>query len=152
MPPLVRAGLVRDNGFTLIEVLVAMTLLATASAGVGGLITMAGSSVRAARAHTWATILAGDKLEHMRALSWSQLGRSPGGALQRDVAGYVDYLDAKGQEVGSAAGAVYTRRWSIQALPADPDNTVLLQVLVMPTVRHGGISVALTSLRSRKDL
>jgi prepilin-type N-terminal cleavage/methylation domain-containing protein len=149
---LVRPRFVRRDGFTLIEVIVAVALLATASAGVGGLISMAASSVRAARVHTWAVILASDKLEHLRSLAWAQLGRSPGDALQRDVAGYVDHLDAKGQGVGSAAAAVYTRRWSIQSLPADPEHTVLLQVRVVPTVRREGIAVSLASIRTRKDL
>ncbi len=62
------------------------------------------------------------------------LAPSPAGTLESNVPPYVDHLDASGRWVGSQPvappGAVYTRRWSIQPLPGDPDNTVVIQVLV----------------------
>jgi prepilin-type N-terminal cleavage/methylation domain-containing protein len=146
----VAAPIRRDDGFTLIEVLVAITLLATAAAGVGGLVTLAALSVRDARAHTWATLLAAGKMEHLRSLGWSELATSPPESLAVDTAGFVEYLDAKGQETGS--GAVYVRRWSIQPAPVDSMNSRLLQVRVMPASQPRGVSVVITSLRTRKDL
>ena len=62
------------------------------------------------------------------------LSASPAGTLDANVPPYVDHLDGSGQWVGSQdsppAGAVYTRRWSIRPLPGDPDNTMVIQVLV----------------------
>ncbi len=153
----------RDDGFTLIEVLVAMTLLATAAAGVASLIVTAAASVRSARAHTWAGLLASDKMEALRGLQWPALASSPGGSLQRNAAGFVDYLDASGRELstGAAGHAVYVRRWSVLPLPVASADALVLQVLVIPgalrdveaarpSALPGG--VLLTSIRTRKDL
>jgi type II secretory pathway pseudopilin PulG len=54
--------------------------------------------------------------------------------LKANVPFYVDYLDANGRWVGggTSAGeqAVYTRRWAVRPLPSDPENVLILQVLV----------------------
>jgi hypothetical protein len=67
------------------------------------------------------------------------LRASPAGTLATSVPGYVDYLDEDGRWAGSgptpAPNAVFVRRWAVQALPADPDRTLILQVLVT-TVRQ----------------
>lgn len=59
---------------------------------------------------------------------------SPGGTLDRNVPLYVDYLDAGGQWVGTGAtpppSTVYIRRWSIEPLPAAPNDALVLQVVV----------------------
>ena len=64
----------------------------------------------------------------------SGLNPSPATTLDQNVAGYVDYLDANGVYVGTGTtppdGAVFVRRWSIQPLPTNPNNTIVLQVLV----------------------
>ncbi len=69
------------------------------------------------------------------------LTRSPAGTLDSNVPPYVDHLDGSGRWVGSRdappPGAVYTRRWSIQPLPGDPDDTVVIQVLVTTSRRRG---------------
>src|SRR5258705_1884004 len=67
---------------------------------------------------------------------------SPAGALGADTAGYVDYLDANGTSLGGLAampppGAAYIRRWSVEPLPINPDNTIVLHVLVTQA-RHRG--------------
>jgi prepilin-type N-terminal cleavage/methylation domain-containing protein len=62
------------------------------------------------------------------------LNPSPDDTLLRNTAGYVDYLDANGAyiDTGDAppSGTVYIRRWAIQPLPTNPNNTLILQVLV----------------------
>lgn len=67
------------------------------------------------------------------------LNPSPAGSLDTSVAGYVDYLDSHGTWVGTGAappaGAVYVRRWSIVPLPTNPNNTLVLQVLVTSVAR-----------------
>jgi hypothetical protein len=59
---------------------------------------------------------------------------SPPGVLEFNVPFYVDYLDAAGVWVGRGSipppRAVYIRRWAVQPLPTDPENVLLLQVLV----------------------
>jgi prepilin-type N-terminal cleavage/methylation domain-containing protein len=64
------------------------------------------------------------------------LNPSPADSLQNNQATYVDYLDGNGQYVGTGTEipgeAVYVRRWSIQPLPTNPNNTLILQVFVTP--------------------
>jgi type II secretory pathway pseudopilin PulG len=60
---------------------------------------------------------------------------SPGDSLTRNSAGFVDFLDAYGQVLGNGDGVmpngtVYIRRWSVEPLPTNPNNTVIFQVLV----------------------
>jgi prepilin-type N-terminal cleavage/methylation domain-containing protein len=179
-----------DTGFSLIEVLVAVAVLATTAVGVAGLFTIAALSTRTAHNQTIAMLFAMDKLEQLRGLEWSfdaygapvsdttsdvsiqpvtslgiGLGASPPDSLRRNTAGYVDYLDQTGRWVGTGAqpgaGAVYLRRWSIQPLTVDPENTLVFQVLVTP-VPGGSNAVQgqaatlrpadalLTSVRTRK--
>jgi prepilin-type N-terminal cleavage/methylation domain-containing protein len=68
--------------------------------------------------------------------SGSGLNPSPSESLRSNQAGYVDFLDGHGAYVGTGsvipAAAVYVRRWSIQPLPTNPNNTLILQVLVSP--------------------
>jgi hypothetical protein len=76
---------------------------------------------------------------------------SPGDTLTASVPFYVDYLDAYGRWAGRGgtvpAGTVYTRRWSVQPLPSDPGNVLVLQVVV--TTRAGDDSRLLT-LKARR--
>jgi hypothetical protein len=62
------------------------------------------------------------------------LSQSPDNSLADNVDGYVDYLDRFGNSLGGGtdmpADTVYVRRWSIEPLPTNPNNTLILQVLV----------------------
>jgi prepilin-type N-terminal cleavage/methylation domain-containing protein len=66
----------------------------------------------------------------------SGLNPSPTDALEQNTAGFVDFLDGNGAWVGTGTTppgtAVYIRRWSIQPLPTNPNNTLVIQVLVTP--------------------
>ena len=66
----------------------------------------------------------------------SGLNPSPVDALEQNTAGFVDFLDGSGAWVGTGTtppgSAVYIRRWSIQPLPTNPNNTLVIQVLVTP--------------------
>jgi hypothetical protein len=50
------------------------------------------------------------------------------------LAGYVDFLDEAGAWVGTGPEppprSVFVRRWSIDPIPSDPDNLLVLQVFV----------------------
>ena len=66
----------------------------------------------------------------------SGLNPSPIDSLEQNTAGFVDFLDGGGGWVATGstppASAVYIRRWSIQPLPTNPNNTLVIQVLVTP--------------------
>lgn len=66
----------------------------------------------------------------------SGLNPSPTDSLEENKAGYFDYLDAHGSWVGNGTTApgtaVYVRRWCILPLPTNPNNTLVIQVLVSP--------------------
>ena len=72
----------------------------------------------------------------------SGLNPSPSNALDENVPGFCDFLDAGGNWVGTGttppATAVYVRRWAIVPLPTNPNNTIILQVLVFPASRNRG--------------
>lgn len=157
----------KDAGFTLLEVFIAMMLLTVMALGVAQLFGLAIRSTQAARYQTSTTILASQKLEQLRALTWGfdttglglpvsdtssdltvepvgnggqGLNPSPGNALNANTPGYVDYLNARGQWVGTGPTppntALYIRRWSITPLPTNPNNTLILQVLVTTVHRE----------------
>lgn len=62
------------------------------------------------------------------------LNPSPSGTLDANIAGYVDFLDVYGRWLGTGttatASAVYVRRWAIDPLPTNPNNTLVFQVVV----------------------
>lgn len=66
----------------------------------------------------------------------SGLNPSPVDSLEQNTAGFVDFIDGNGAWVGTGSTppglAVYIRRWSIQPLPTNPNNTLVIQVLVTP--------------------
>jgi type II secretory pathway pseudopilin PulG len=118
-------------GISLVEVIVATALLATSIIGVAQLFAVAIGSNIASQTVTCTTVLAAQKLEHLR--SDTRLTPSPPRALEEDTPGHVDYVDAWGSvldERGPPDGARYVRRWSVRPSPADPENTFILQVRV----------------------
>lgn len=149
-----------ESGFSLAETLVATALLATAIASSAQLFALATRSNLAAQRTSFTTTLAGEKMEQLRGLAWGYdeiglpindyesntavdpaeggggtgLSQSPDNALSANVDGYVDYLNRYGDSLGGGAdvpeGTVYVRRWSIEPLPTNPNNTLILQVLV----------------------
>jgi prepilin-type N-terminal cleavage/methylation domain-containing protein len=153
------------NGFTLIEVLIAVALLISISVGIAQLFAIGLASGRASRERTVAAILAASKLEQLRAQAWSYergslvprtdrttnssvdphtddgpgLQDSPPVTLDGNVAPYVDYLDARARWAGNGAkppgNAVFVRRWAVRRLPDDPDRSLALVVFVTTVTR-----------------
>lgn len=75
------------------------------------------------------------------------LSPSPSGTLGSNTVGYVDYLDANGVSLGGASttpptGAIFIRRWSVEPLPTNPNNTLVLQILVTRNKNRGSADTA----------
>ena len=168
----------RDAGFTLVETMIATTVLAGALMLLGEVVLAATRATGDAAALSYATVLAAQKLEQLRTLAMNVdasglavtdtstntaavpeaaiggtgLAPSPASAADVNTAGYVDFLDGAGVSLGGGGaqptGAVYVRRWSILALPSNPDDTRLLQVVVSRIDRRG--AVRLTTVKVRK--
>lgn len=80
---------------------------------------------------------------------------SPAGTLDADVDAYVDYLDGSGRIVSGRlpAAAVFIRRWAIRPLASDPDNVLVLTVVVTTRAAGGAVSpnaVRLVTIVARK--
>jgi type II secretory pathway pseudopilin PulG len=147
-----------ERGFSLIETMLATMLLATGVLATAQMFIVATRSNMAAQRGTFTATLAQEKMEQLRGLSWGfdpvglpisdyttnvavnpatadgvGLSPSPANALSANVDGYVDYVDRFGRSLGGGAvvppNAVYVRRWSIDPLPSNPNNTLILQVL-----------------------
>jgi hypothetical protein len=142
---------VNAAGSTLVEALIATLVLTTGLVAMAELVRLAVSSNARARSGSLTAILASQKMEQLRSLAWefdvsgvavsdSDLQSSPW-SLQRNTPGFVDHLDGGGLVVGQGvevpASAVYTRRWSIEPLPASGEHVVLMQVLVTGTQSRG---------------
>jgi type II secretory pathway pseudopilin PulG len=149
-----------EGGFSLVEVLIASVVLMTGLIAVAQMFVMSTHANMAARRVTTTAVLAQQKIEQLRGLAWGfdEFGlpvsdfssnitvtppassggvgvqASPANTLTTSTPGYVDYLDAYGAWVGTGAappnGAIYVRRWSIDPLPTNPNNTLVFQVLV----------------------
>ena len=150
-----------DRGFTLVEVLIAVLLLSVLAVGAATLGAAAGRAVLMARAASSTLVLARQKHEQLRALTWAvnEAGAlvtdatadlstatparggpgtavSPPGALDANLAGFSDYLDVEGRWAGAGAlpppGAAFARRWSVDRLEGSQDATLVVRVLVLP--------------------
>jgi prepilin-type N-terminal cleavage/methylation domain-containing protein len=142
-----------DRGFSLLEVLVATTIITVALSSLAQLLLIATRANAGARTTTYAVVIAQDKMEQLRATDLTELAASPAGALGANTVGYVEYLDANGRPLGGgsatpAAGTVFTRRWSIDPLAGNPDGTVVIQVLVTRAMARG--EARLVSVKTRK--
>ena len=155
-----------ERGFSLLEVLVASTIMAVALTTLAQLFVMS----TGAKSTTYAAVLAQQKMEQLRGLAWGfdtiglpvtdistdisvvpeqpagGTGLAPGGSLGQNVRGYCDFLDKNGNSLGTgttpSVGTVYIRRWTIEPLPTNPNNTIVLQVLVTRLRNRGAADTA----------
>ena len=109
-------------GFSLIETLVAATIVIVALAALAQLFVIAVAANQRAKSSTVATVLAQAKLEELMAID----GNVPAGT---------DFIDGRGQWIGTGdsplPGTVYIRRWVAKPLPARL-GAWLLHVSVTP--------------------
>ena len=156
-----------DRGFSLVETLIATTLLASSLVALAQLFAISVKNNSVARNGTFTQILAAQKMEQLRGLTWgfdtlglpvsdtttdtsvtpeamtggTGLAPSPNNTLQTNTAGYVDDLDANGTSLGGGTivpdNTAYIRRWFVEPLPTNPNNTLVLQVLVTKRRNRG---------------
>src|SRR5262245_16885789 len=126
-------------GFTLVEVLVAMTIAVVAVGALAYLLSAATAVNRTARRSTFAALLAADKMEQLRALAFDdgQLAPSPADALQVDADNFHD-TPAEG----------YRRRWFIAPMPGYPESALVVHVVVSVVGDTGEAS--LVTIKSKK--
>ncbi len=134
-----------DLGFTIVEVLFALALIAIAAAGVANLCGIAIRATHDARDETMATMIAAQKIEQLRSAPWGSgdLSLSPPDTLSTNTSGYADFLDRRGRSVGTGVAppldGVYTRRWNVALLPSGGPFARVLRVLVSTTARVAGV-------------
>ena len=155
---LAESTLNNERGFSLIEVMLATLLLVTGVIGTAQMFIIATNANMAAQRGTYTATLSLEKMEQLRSMAWGfdpaglpisdytsdisvdppvnggvGLSASPSNALSANVEGYVDYIDRHGRSLGGGVTAppdtVFVRRWSIEPLPSNPNNTLILQVL-----------------------
>jgi type II secretory pathway pseudopilin PulG len=179
-----------EAGFSIVEVLVATGLLASALVALAQLFAIATTTNANARSSTITMILAEQKIEQLRALQYTfdraalpvqdtetdlavypplatgGKGLSPhtDNTLQVNTDGYVDYLDHYGRTLGGGTvipeNTAFIRRWSVEPLPTNPNNVIILQVMVTRTrdrgvgdagsVSRGPNEARLMTIKSRK--
>lgn len=153
-------------GCSLLEVVIATGIMAVVLAALGQMFAISVANNTSARSGSYATVLAEQKMEQLRGLTWgfdtlglpvtdsttntaapvetpaggTGLSPSPRGTLTSNTPGYVDYVDQFGNILGGGAampaGAAYVRRWSIEPLPTSL-NTLVLHVLVTKRTNRG---------------
>jgi prepilin-type N-terminal cleavage/methylation domain-containing protein len=150
-----------NRGFSLIEVLIATTVTTIGTLALAQLCAMSMQMNQDARATTFATVLASQKMEQLRALAWTSdalgvpisdlatdttvaphssvggtgLNVSPPGTLGVNTRGYCDFLDENGRTLGGGTAppstAAFVRRWSIAPVPPVVTDTLAIQVSVI---------------------
>ena len=131
----------RADGFSLVEVMVATGVFAVGLVSLVQLALLAQAANRSAALVTAATMLAQNKMEQLRGLSWPDA---------RDSC--CEYFDVHGGELpggaGPPVGTAFVRRWTIDPVAAFPESARVLQVWVTPA--RGAAPVRLVSVRSRR--
>jgi uncharacterized protein (TIGR02598 family) len=131
----------RAGGFSLVEVMVATCVLAVGLVSLVQLALLAQAANRAAALVTVAAVLAQNKMEQLRGVSWPDASAS-----------CCEYFDVHGERLAGGAGppvgTAFVRRWTIDPVSAIPEAARVLQVWVTPA--RGAAPVKLVSIRSRR--
>ena len=114
-----------DRGFSLLEVLVATTIVTVAIASLAQVLALATTLNASAARTTFAVVLASQKMEALRGLNWD--------ALDRQTGRTVDYLDRAGVIATVPEAASFTRESILEPRAEDPANVIAVRVIVRST-------------------
>jgi Tfp pilus assembly protein PilV len=106
-PPLRRLGFAQDDGFTLIEALMAAVILIVGLIGLLGLVDMSVKASASTRAREGATSLAREILEDARTIPYAQLSPTPIESELQAMNGLADGSSASGWQI-VRRGVTYT--------------------------------------------
>jgi type II secretory pathway pseudopilin PulG len=164
---LARSRFNNSAGFSLVETLVATTMLAVGLTALAQLFAISVKNNSVAKNGTFTSVLASQKIEQLRGLTYgfdvlglpitdtttnttvspetptggTGLAPSPSNTLRQNTDGWVDYVDAYGQALGGGtnvpANTAFVRRWYVEPLPTNPNNTLIIQVLVTRNRNRG---------------
>ena len=127
------------RGFSLIETLVATTIVVVGLSGLAQLFIVSSAVNGGAKSASMATILAQDKMEELLALTGCSFGDS-------------DYLDTYGRRLGTGAhapaGTQYVRRWSIEPLSETSAGLCVWDVSVARIGARGGGEATLAGVKA----
>ncbi len=135
-----------SRGFSLVEVLVSMGLIAAAFAGLGHLAVLAARANESAHATTAAVLAARQKLEELRGAA-AGLSASPPGTLDANVAGHWDALGLDGTPV-PVGNARLIRRWAVASAGPNVRGPLVLRVRIIQW-RPRGSDVTIATMVSR---
>jgi prepilin-type N-terminal cleavage/methylation domain-containing protein len=134
----------RESGFALIEVVIAITILAVGLLGLAALLAQLSGTTTQSRYLGTEVMLASEKLEDLNQLSTSSPLLAAGGSLGADNAGYFDFVQVsstngivKDQAISGAPPAptadmlVFKRRWVIESDTPSP-RVRRITVIVLP--------------------
>jgi Tfp pilus assembly protein PilV len=128
-----------ERGCSLVEVLVALGIVAGGVAAVAQLIALGAGVNRVARQTTRAVVVAQQKMEELAPQAATGVDASPPGTLAQNIDGYSDTVDGR-----------LTRRWSIDPLPGTSGGALVLQVAVFDARNPARATVRLVSVRTRQ--
>ena len=153
-----------EHGFTLLETVVATSILVTTLAAVAQLFILGAHLTRQAGASGRALVAAQDKLESLRGQAFTY---DPGGSpvtaaalqpsssttLGEDTEPYVDWIAADAMATQTAEGAVMVRRWGVSSLGATTPDAIAIEVCVF-RVPGGtdprGADACMSTIRTRQ--
>lgn len=129
----------RARGFTLLEAVLALSLITTICVGGATLFTTSARAAARSRAATIGSLLAREKMEQLRALPFDDPALAAFGVdtLREDFDGY-----------GDAPMSGFRRRWSVMPLPGYSTSGVVVEVAVFAD--DGRLVARLVAIRARK--
>ncbi len=132
----------REKGFALLEVMIAILILAIGLLGLAALMAQLTGTTGNSRYMGTEVMLASEKLEDLNRLQIGDAGLAPGGNLTADSANYSDQIQVSSDNgtastvaAGSAAASTdmlqFRRRWVIEQNPAGlPAGVIRITVFV----------------------
>jgi type II secretory pathway pseudopilin PulG len=154
-----------QDGITLIEAVVAASILLTLAGGVAHLFLLTHRFALGAERMTVAVAAAASRLDALSAIPWqydlagaapdvAALALSPADALDRDIAGLSDRLDATGSPLAGvdAGQPAFVRRWALLPSSGDPTTGRGIEVCVFAWPAAPGVApmACLASVRTRQ--